>query len=364
MNGNDLQPRITAGIQSGAGPDIIMSFNSYTHLYANSVVDMGALAEEVGKREGGIYKYAQAICSNGKGVYMGMPWAVIGGMIAYRKSWLDEVGATKFPDTWETYREVAKKLKAKGRPFGQTLGHTFGDAPGFTYPYMWSWGGKEVEADGKTVVINSKATVDSVKFMTGLWKDGMDEGGLAWDDTNNNRAFLSQTISATLNGASIYIESLRKPDQYKTEKGEPMNKDILHAPLPKGPAGQFGFHLLQSNMLMKYSKNQDAAKQFLSWLHQEANYRKFFESQKGFATPCTAKWESDKLWDVDPVMTPYKVAAKLGQAPGFAGPPDAKAQEGLSKYIITDMYAKAVQGMPAEESVKWAESELKKIYAA
>src|SRR6201991_2649152 len=50
VNGNDLQPRITSAIQSGAGPDIIMSFNSYTHLYANSVVDMGALAEEVGKR--------------------------------------------------------------------------------------------------------------------------------------------------------------------------------------------------------------------------------------------------------------------------------------------------------------------------
>ena len=40
VNGNDLQPRITAAIQSGAGPDLIMSFNSYTHLYANSVVDL------------------------------------------------------------------------------------------------------------------------------------------------------------------------------------------------------------------------------------------------------------------------------------------------------------------------------------
>ena len=364
VNGNDLQPRITAGIQSGAGADIIMSFNSYTHLYANSVVDVAPLAEEVGKREGGVLPYAQAICSNGKGVYMGMPWAVIGGMIAYRKSWLEEVGATKFPETWEQYRDVGKKLKAKGRPFGQTLGHTFGDAPGFTYPYLWSWGGKEVEADGKTVVLNTKDTVESVKFMQGLWKDAMDEGGLAWDDTNNNRAFLSQTISATLNGASIYIESLRRAEQYKTDKGEPLNKDILHAPLPKGPKGQFGFHLLQSNMVMKYSKNQDAAKEFLKWLHTEANYRKFFESQKGFATPCTAKWENDPLWNVDPVMTPYKVAARLGQAIGFAGPPDAKAQEGLSKYIITDMYAKAVQGMPAEDSVKWADSELKKIYAA
>src|SRR5215475_14279579 len=362
VNGNDLQPRITSGIQSGAGPDIIMSFNSYTHLYANSVVDVSDLAEDVGKREGGLYKYARAICSDGK-MFMGMPWAVIGGMIAYRKSWMDEIGVTTFPDNWDSYRAAAKKCKDKGHPFGQTLGHTFGDAPGFTYPYLWSWGGKEVEADGKTVVINSKETIESVKFMTALWKEGMDEGALAWDDTNNNRAFLSQTIAATLNGASIYIETLRKPEQYQTADGKPMNKDILHAPLPKGPAGQFGFHLLQSNMIMKYSKNQDAAKEFLKYLHTEANFRKFFESQKGFATPCTAKWESDPLWNVDPVMAPFKVAARLGQAIGFAGPPDAKAQEALSKYIVTDMYAKAVQGMPAEESVKWAESELKKIYA-
>ena len=95
---------------------------------------------------------------------------------------------------------------------------------------------------------------------------------------------------------------------------------------PRARPGQFGFHLLQSNMLMKYSKNQDAAKEFLKLApHRRPTTAKFFESQKGFATPCTAKWESDKLWDVDPVMTPYKVAAKLGQAPGFAGPPDAKA---------------------------------------
>src|SRR5689334_8950173 len=115
VNGNDLQPRITSSIQSGAGPDLIMSFNSYTHLYANSVVDLSDLAEDVGKREGGLYKYARAICSDGK-MFMGMPWAVIGGMIAYRKSWLEEAGATTFPDTWEKYRDVAKKLKAKGRP--------------------------------------------------------------------------------------------------------------------------------------------------------------------------------------------------------------------------------------------------------
>ena len=75
-------------------------------------------------------------------------------------------------------------------------------------------------------------------------------------------------------------------------------------------------------------------------------------------------WEKNPLWDADPVMAPFKVAARLGQAPGFAGLPNQKAAEALSKYIVTDMYAKAVQGMSPEESVKWAEGELKKIYAA
>ena len=122
-------------------------------------------------------------------------------------------------------------------------------------------------------------------------------------------------------------------------------------------------HLLQSHMLMKYSKNQDAAKEFLKWIHTEKNYREVVRLAEGLRhAAAPPKWEDHKLWDDDPVMAPFKVAAKLGQAPGHAGPPNAKAAEALSKYIITDMYAKAVQGMPAEDAVKWAEAELKKIY--
>jgi multiple sugar transport system substrate-binding protein len=361
VNANDLQPRITSAIQSGAGPDLIMLNNNHPQLYGESVVDMADLVAELAKSEGAHYPLVKANSGDG-GKWLSMPWAIIGGMIAYRKSWFDEVGASKFPETWEEYREVGKKLKAKGRPIGQTLGHTFGDAPVFAYPFMWSWGGKEVEADGKTVAINSKGTVDSVKFMIGFWKDAHDEGGLAWDDTNNNRAFLSQTISATLNGASIYIESLRNPDKYVSDKGAQLKTDILHSPLPKGPAGQFSMHTYHSHVMPSYSKNQKAAKEFLKWAHSKPVYEKWFISQKGFATPPTPEWEKHKLWEEDPVMAPYKVAGKLGLTPGHAGPSNKKAGEVLSKYIIVDMYAKAVQGMPAEEAVKWAEGELKKVY--
>jgi multiple sugar transport system substrate-binding protein len=136
----------------------------------------------------------------------------------------------------------------------------------------------------------------------------------------------------------------------------------LHAALPKGPAGQFSMHTYFSHALPKYSKNEKAAKDLLKWVHSKDVYEKWFVSQKGFATPPAADWEKHKVWDEDKVMTPYKVAGRLGRTPGYAGPSNAKAAEVLSKYIITDMYAKAVQGMPPEEAVKWAESELKKIY--
>ena len=39
------------------------------------------------------------------------------------------------------------------------------------------------------------------------------------------------------------------------------------------------------------------------------------------------------------------------------------AAEAISKYILVDMYAKSVQGMPATDLVKWAHGELVKIYA-
>src|SRR5207245_8412582 len=55
VNGNDLQPRITSAIQSGAGPDIVMLFNNHPQIYSESVVDLSELTSSVSKAEGGYY---------------------------------------------------------------------------------------------------------------------------------------------------------------------------------------------------------------------------------------------------------------------------------------------------------------------
>ena len=131
VNANDIQARITSAVQSGSGPDIIMVVNNWPRLYVESLADVTDVAEAIGKEQSGYYDLAKVI-DNIDGKRLGVPWAIGGGLVAYRKSWFEEIGLTSFPDTWEKYREAGKKLKAKGRPVGQTLGHTFCDAPTFT----------------------------------------------------------------------------------------------------------------------------------------------------------------------------------------------------------------------------------------
>src|ERR1700730_5081599 len=204
INANDLQPRITAAIQSGAGADIFNFQYNWAHLYQNAVSDVSDVAGELGKAEGGFYDVYPPSCQV-SGKWLAVPHSIVGNAVAYRKSWLREAGASEFPKTWDAALKLFPALKKKGKPYGQTLGHTFGDAPTFSHTMLWAFGGAETDKTGKKVVLNSAGAVESVKFMQSFWKDSCDEGGLAWDDTNNNRAFHAGEISATLNGASIYI---------------------------------------------------------------------------------------------------------------------------------------------------------------
>ena len=177
VDGLTIQARITSSVQSGSGPDIICALNNWAQLYGESVVDVSDVAEEIGKAQGGFYETLKAVANDGS-KWIAVPFTIVGAQIVNRTSWWREIGydAEKYPQTWDEWRAAGKQLKAKGHPLGQTLAHAFGDANAFWYPYLWSWGGKEVEADGKTVVLNSKETIESVKFAVGFWKDACDEG--------------------------------------------------------------------------------------------------------------------------------------------------------------------------------------------
>ncbi len=199
LNWPDLQPKIGAAVQAG-GLDLVELWPSWNYLYKDSLIDLTELAEEVGMKGGGYEPYVLNSARVG-GRYLGIPSGFTNNSINYRISWFKEAGVanaedgTKLDMTWDEYHAVAKKLKAKGHPFGQALGHSTGDPPSFCYAYMWAHGAMEVYKDGKTVLFNQPEFVDGMKKFIQAWKDGYDETGTSWDDSNNNRAFLSGQIS-------------------------------------------------------------------------------------------------------------------------------------------------------------------------
>ena len=236
INGNDLQARITSSIQSGSGADIIHAMHNWPQLYAESLVDVSDVAEEVAKDQGGYYDIFPSLAKSDAGLarraVVRARHPVVLPQVLVRRDRRHEI-----PGHLGELSGRRQAAQGEGPPDRTDARARLQRRARLHLSVPVVMGRQELEADGKTVALNSKATLESVKFMAGFWKDAHDEGGLAWDDSNNNRAFLGGTISSTSNAASIYIETLRKPDQYRTEKGAPMKDDILHAPYPKGPGG-------------------------------------------------------------------------------------------------------------------------------
>ena len=358
LNWPDLQPKIAAAVQAG-GVDIIELWPSWNHLYKASLVDLTDMAEAFGKRGGGFEDY---VLNSAKvdGRYLGIPSGQSGGTMAYRISWFKEVGVKNAEDgnkldfTWEQYHAIAKKLKAKGKPFGQALGHSTGDPPSFCYPYMWSNGSMEVAKDDKTILFNKPEFVDAMRKFIQAWKDGYDETGTSWDDSNNNRAFLSGQISCTYNGSSIY---------FAAKKNQPdIAKDMSHMIIPKGPTGRFYWLGTRTFAILKSSKNIPAAKEFLNWWFQNKQYDAWWRLQEGYQLQPIKRLAKDPMWDKDPKMAPFRNAPKYGRDLGYAGPPNEKASMAYSKYIIVDTFARAVQSGDAAAAVKWGAEQLQRIY--
>ena len=216
----------------------------------------------------------------------------------------------------------------------------------------------EVDKSGK-VAINSAGTRDALAFMKEFWEAACDPGGFAWDDTSNNRAFLGQTIGATLNGASIYFVAKNSPEKYPG-----FSQKLNHFLNPEGPSGRF--HLVQPRTLsiMNYSPDKEAAAEYIRWSFKDENFDKFMWVNQGYVQGLTPKWETHPVWKSDPAIAIYATNPRYGRNPGYAGPPNRQSGEVVEKYIIVDMFARAARGEDPKAIAAWGQNELKNVYGA
>lgn len=362
ININDIPARRAAAIQAKAGPDLIFDTQNWAQLFTDALVDVSDIMTTLDKDIGPVAEATKAY-DVVNGAWKAVPNAFGGNAFVYRTDWFKEVGVT-VPKTWDDFIKMAATLKKAGHPVGQTLGHSFGDPPSFWYPWLWAWGGKEVEADGKTVALDSPETLMAVEKAVELFKTGLIDGVLAWDDNSNNSAYAAEKIGCTLNGPSIYINAGRN-----AAKGDAIAKRIYensdHFLHPAGPKGVFSLVGPYSVGVMSYSKNQKAAKDFLLWLHQPPQYTDWLESGGGYLQSTFKKLEDLKVFTDQPKMKPYKDLLTSGSIHwvGWPGPLSAAAFRVYNNYTIIDLFAKACAGeYTPKEAINWAVGQLKNQY--
>jgi multiple sugar transport system substrate-binding protein len=364
----DLQPRIAAAVEGGSGADVIEMWDTWPYLYSENMVPVEDLAQAVSEEYGGFYDWVVKTASV-DGKWYSVPHGTSSIAYAYRISLFEEAGIedpkNNFPKTYDELFAVGKTLKEMGKPLGQALGQSLGDPPSFAYPFMWSYGAMEVEEDGTTVAINKPEFVDALQAFTQHWTDAYDETGLSWDDAANNRAFLSDQISATINGSSIYLAAVdAKEGESKLDyevQVEP--DDIWHSAFPAGPAGQFCQLGCRSMAAMSYSPNTEAAVEFLEYFYTPEVFIPWLEAQGGYIIPMAPGYADLELYTGNPSLAPYPAVSDYSRNKGYAGPANQKAAEANARYVIVNMFAQAIQSGDAAGAVQQAEAQLQRIYA-
>ena len=353
INQTDLPTKTAAAVESGAGPDIITLWSDGPHLHDKALVNIGDVAEPLGKELKGWTNIAKDIAIVGK-TWKAVPWGIIPIAINYRTDWAKEVGYDKFPDTYDEMLVLCRKMKEKGHYSGFALGRAIGDANQSHYPMLWAHGGAECKADGKTVAINSPGTAKAVDYVRRLFKEAEIEDVFSWDDSSNNRAFLAGELACTGNAASIY---------WAEKKDAPQLREVTdHALWPRGPAGRFGYSTAISLGVFKFSKAQQEAKAFIRWLLEPKQYSAWIGMGEGMMAGLLNYYENDPVWKKDPKLEVIREIPKYVRMPGYPGPPTRYAAEAMVKYVIVNMFARACRGMSTADTVKQCEAELKEIY--
>jgi multiple sugar transport system substrate-binding protein len=353
-----MDAKVAAVIESG-GADVAVLRDTDPHLYANKLLDVTDIANELDAAWGGWFDVAkQAGIVNGqwKALMLGQAPAAWN----WRPDFFSAAGVSKFPDTFDELLAAAPKLKDYGKPIGMSMGHAPGDGKSTNFPVLWAFGGKEFEADGKTVALSSPETLAAIKWYTAMYKY-MDPAVIGWGDADNNQAFLTEQCSATVNVNTIYLGARDAADQ----KGDLDKKRIAdamdHANWPSGPAGRFANYNINLWAGFADSPNPDGIRAFM---------RAFFD--KKFLVPWTKTGRSyfipnfkgldaiPEAWPDDPKLKIFRELNKINRLPGYAGPPSAAATDAINKFVLVDMFANAATGkMKPEEAMAWATDQYK-----
>ncbi|MGH7332440.1 MAG: ABC transporter substrate-binding protein [Candidatus Rokuibacteriota bacterium] len=346
--GPQLPAKRAAQVASQSGHDLVVTTAADPFLFESHLVDMGDLIDHLGPRYGGWYPFVKEACQTTSG-WRAVPWFWVSFPASYNEAHFKKAGLPT-PKTWDELLKSGKILKKHGHPVGIPISHCT-DANISFWSVLWCYGGKVLEADGKTPAINSDKAAQVVEWYKELYRDAMEPEVLSWDNASNNRHLLSGKGSWIHNPISPYVAAVTKQ--------MPIADDINHHGSPGGPAGIHSAPGIVSVGIWKFSKNATLAKDFIKFLFQKENYDAFIVAGSAFNQPPLKGFAEHPIWASNPKYAMLPKEADYVHEPGWPAKPNTTTQLIWVNFTLPDIVAKAINGMPTKRALAWGEDQVK-----
>lgn len=356
----DMYLKWAAAIETKTTPDVsYLGFEDAQQFKEMGVLrDLTDLHARICKENEDFYPaMTEAVTADGR--QWAIPFWAEASVLYYRKDLLEKAGVNP-PDTWEEFREVAR---ATTDPSSDIYGAGFGISPAcsdsewWIRDVLWSYGGQEVLADGKTVAINSAATEEAFTFISQLFtKDKVTPpGAMGWDDSGNNQAYLSGQAVMVINTGSV-LNSLR------TSHTDLLEKTGI-ALVPQGPKGRFIAGIYNNVGIFANTKHPEIAENLIAFLCEYEWYRDWIEVSNTLAAPVYPSMENDPFWR-DPINQVFVQSTRYFKPLGYPGPHTAAVAEVYNSRLFSDALQRViVDGWSVAKAVAELETRMKAIYA-
>jgi len=356
-----VNARGAAEVSAQKGHDLFL-FNWPPPAFEEQVVDMREVYQELERKFGKPIDLAIKSTYNPKTKkYFAFSPSFTPDPVNYRQDLFGAVGMPNGPKTWDDVRVGGAKIKKQfGNPVGIGLANEI-DTGMAMRTIMYSWGAHEQDEAGN-LILNSKQTLDALKFVKALFEETMTAEVFTWDASSNNRGVVSGKLSLVLNAISTTRTA---------EKDNPdMSRKIQLTKALAGPVRAIGLeHVMQCYVIWKFAENIEGAKKFL--VDYVTNFRQAFVEGEFYDFPCFSKTVPDlkKLIANDPKAHPpdkYKVLEDVlewATNVGYPGYSSAAIDEIYSTWVLNVMFAKAATGAATpEEALKEADAACKRIF--
>ncbi len=357
-----INPRASAEIAAQRGHDLFL-FNWPPPTVEEQTVDMKDVYQEVERKAGKPIDLGVKSTYNPKTKkYYAFSPSFTPDPVNYRQDLFGQVGMPNGPKTWDEVRTAGAKIKKQfNNPVGVGLANEI-DTGMAMRTIMYAFGAHEQDAAGN-LILNSKETLEAIKFVKALFQEAMTAEVFTWDASSNNRAMIAGKISLALNAISITRTA---------EKQDPeISKKIQLTKALRGPVRAIGLeHVMQCYVVWKFAENIEGAKKFL--VDYTTDFRQAFVAGEFYDFPCFPKTVPDlnKLIVKDPKGHPpdkYKVlddVLEWATNVGYPGYANAAIDEIFGTWVLNVMFAKAASGSATpEEALKEADTACKRIFA-